>query len=529
MVVGPTGCGKSAAWKSLLDAQSRVDGVKGDSYIIDPKAINKDDLYGKLDNTTLDWSDGIFTHILRKIVENQRGESTRRHWIVFDGDVDPEWAENLNSVLDDNKLLTLPNGERIAVPPNVKILFEVESLKYATLATVSRCGMVWFSDDIVQPTNIFHHYLERLKQEDFDTKAMDIDEKNEASGEKKINNDQYFGLRCKCVDFIKNLFDGENSFAMVALNKAEPLKHVMVFTQIRVLEAAFALIRKGISKIIEYNDGHPDFPLEDGIIEKYMMKWTILSIVWGFVGDLKLGDRSIYWEDLVRSTNLSIELPPIGENLTLIDYEVLIENGQWSLWKAKVPYLDLEPEKASDADLIITTVDTLRHQEVLCSWLSEHRPFLICGPPGSGKTMTLMSTLKNLPDFEMIFINFSSSTTPSLIIKQFDHYCEYSKTHQGIILRPKMPNKWLVVFCDEINLPDEDKYGTQTVITFLRQLTEQHGFYRSSDKAWVHLERIQFVGACNPPTDVGRHPLGLRFLRHVPLILVDFPGYESLM
>ena len=527
MVVGPSGCGKSAAWKTLLDAMTRVDGVKGESYIIDPKSISKDDLYGKLDNTTLDWSDGIFTHVLRKIVENQRGESGKRHWIVFDGDVDPEWAENLNSVLDDNKLLTLPNGERIAVPPNVRILFEVESLKYATLATVSRCGMVWFSDDIVHPSNIFHHYLERLKQEDFDTKTLEMESSNEP--EKKLLKDQYFSLRERCVEVIKPLFEGENSFGLTALYKTELQKHVMVFTKIRVLEAAFALIRKAISKIIEYNESHPDFPLEDLIVEKFMTKSAILAVNWGFAGDLKLNLRSTYWQDLASSVTINVELPPIGENLTLIDYEVTIEKGEWSLWKNKVPYLDLEPERVSDADLIITTVDTLRHQEVLCAWLSEHRPFLICGPPGSGKTMTLMSTLKNLPDFEMIFINFSSSTTPAMIQKQFDHYCEYTKTHLGIILRPKMLNKWLVVFCDEINLPDEDKYGTQAVITFLRQLTEQHGFYRSSDKAWVHLERIQFVGACNPPTDVGRHPLSLRFLRHVPLILVDFPGYESLM
>lgn len=113
MMVGPSGCAKSAAWKVLLEAMTIVDKVKGDSYIIDPKAIIKDELYGKLDSTTLEWTDGIFTHILRKITENVRGESSRRHWIIFDGDVDPEWAENLNSVLDDNKLLTLPNGERI--------------------------------------------------------------------------------------------------------------------------------------------------------------------------------------------------------------------------------------------------------------------------------------------------------------------------------------------------------------------------------------------------------------------------------
>lgn len=57
-----------------------------------------------------------------------RGEINKRQWIIFDGDVDPEWVENLNSVLDDNKLLTLPNGERLSLPPNVRVMFEVSFL-----------------------------------------------------------------------------------------------------------------------------------------------------------------------------------------------------------------------------------------------------------------------------------------------------------------------------------------------------------------------------------------------------------------
>jgi hypothetical protein len=40
-------------------------------------------------------------------------------WIICDGDIDPEWVESLNSVLDDNRLLTMPNGERIKFGPNV--------------------------------------------------------------------------------------------------------------------------------------------------------------------------------------------------------------------------------------------------------------------------------------------------------------------------------------------------------------------------------------------------------------------------
>ena len=177
MMVGPTGCGKSTAWRVLLETMERTDGMKGEAYIIDPKAISKDELYGKLDSTTAEWTDGVFTNILRRVVDNHRGESSKRHWIIFDGDVDPEWAENLNSVLDDNKLLTLPSGERLLIPDNVRIMFEVETLKYATLATVSRCGMVWFSDDTVTIDMIYQNQLARLKQDDYDSLGEDPVEK----------------------------------------------------------------------------------------------------------------------------------------------------------------------------------------------------------------------------------------------------------------------------------------------------------------------------------------------------------------
>lgn len=96
MMVGPSGTGKTNAWQVLLDALERLDGIGGVPYVIDPKAMHKDALYGTLDQTTREWNDGLFTHILRKIVDDVRGESGKRHWIIFDGDVDPEWVENLN-------------------------------------------------------------------------------------------------------------------------------------------------------------------------------------------------------------------------------------------------------------------------------------------------------------------------------------------------------------------------------------------------------------------------------------------------
>lgn len=69
-------------------------------------------------------------------------------------------------------------------------------------------------------------------------------------------------------------------------------------------------------------------------------------------------------------------------------------------------------------------------------------------------------------------LNFSSATTPELLLKTFDHYCEYRRTPNGVVLAPVQLGKWLVLFCDEINLPDMDKYGTQRVISFIRQVPQ---------------------------------------------------------
>jgi hypothetical protein len=73
------------------------------------------------------------------------------------------------------------------------------------------------------------------------------------------------------------------------------------------------------------------------------------------------------------------------------------------------------------------------------------------------------------------------------------------------------------------------KYFACCFFYFANIFNLQNGFYRTTDKTWVTLERIQFVGACNPPTDPGRNPLSARFLRHVPVIYVDYPGQRSLI
>ncbi|KAF3767358.1 hypothetical protein M406DRAFT_89859 [Cryphonectria parasitica EP155] len=519
MMVGNSGTGKSAAWRLLLDALHQVEGVEGVSHVIDSKVMSKEALYGNLDSTTREWTDGLFTSILRKIVDNLRGEDSKRHWIVFDGDVDPEWVENLNSVLDDNKLLTLPNGERLNLPPNVRIMFEVENLKYATLATVSRCGMVWFSEDTVSPSMMVANYLNTLRTVAFE----DLDEDAVATGQSSA---KALAVQSQAADLLHAHLEIDG-FILAALKEAEGYNHIMDFTVARVLNTLFSLLNKAVRDIIEYNNQHVDFPLDSEQVEGFISKKLLLALVWALTGDCPLADRKTFGDRVCGLADFGS--PPLDGTSALIDFDVSLPQAEWTPWQNQVPTIEVNTHSITQTDVVIPTLDTVRHEDVLYSWLAEHKPLLLCGPPGSGKTMTLFSALRKLPNMEVVGLNFSSATTPDLLIKTFEQYCEYKKTLNGVMLSPTQIGRWLVIFCDEINLPAPDKYGTQRAISFLRQLVEHNGFWRTSDKAWVTLDRIQFVGACNPPTDAGRTPMGDRFLRHAPLIMVDYPGEQSLL
>ncbi|XP_072172912.1 cytoplasmic dynein 1 heavy chain 1-like [Diadema setosum] len=524
MMVGPSGSGKSTAWRSLLKALERLEGVEGVAHVIDPKAMSKEDLYGFLDPNTREWTDGLFTHILRKIIDNVRGEINKRQWIIFDGDVDPEWVENLNSVLDENKLLTLPNGERLGIPPNVRIMFEVEDLRYATMATVSRCGMVWFSEDVLSTELIFENFLTRLRNVPLEEGEDAIMKKSKDAGEKEDVLSPVMQVQVDSANVLGPHF-ASDGIAMRCLEyAAKQDQHIMDFTRIRALNSLFSMLHQCVRNIIQYNHTHSDFPMQQDQLEKYVARYLIHALLWSFTGDSKMKARCDFGDFIRGITTIPL---PAQQTIPIIDFEVSI-TGEWVPWQSKVPQIEVETHKVAAPDVVVPTLDTVRHEALLYTWLAEHRPMVLCGPPGSGKTMTLFSALRALPDMEVVGLNFSSATTPELMLKTFDHYCEYRRTPNGVVLAPIQLGKWIVVFCDEINLPDMDKYGTQRVISFLRQMLEHGGFYRTSDQAWVKFERIQFVGACNPPTDPGRKPLSHRFLRHVPVVYVDYPGPASL-
>jgi dynein heavy chain len=146
MLVGTSMSGKSTCWKILkntLNTLSKVNSkypqVKYE--VLNPKAVDLKELFGFMDMNG-EWHEGVLSSMMSRLCKE---ESEAQRWMVLDGPVDTLWIESMNTVLDDNKVLTLLNGDRINLPPQVGLIFEVEDLAVASPATVSRAGMVYLN------------------------------------------------------------------------------------------------------------------------------------------------------------------------------------------------------------------------------------------------------------------------------------------------------------------------------------------------------------------------------------------------
>ncbi|WFD07771.1 hypothetical protein MVES1_003142 [Malassezia vespertilionis] len=510
ILVGAAGTGKTAAWRTLLAAMEHVDGVSSVAHVIAPKVLSNEALYGTLDPTTREWTDGLFTALLRRILENVRREREQRHWIVFDGDIDPDWVENLNSVLDENKMLTLPTGERLVLPPNVRLVFEVDSVAHATRATITRCGMVAFGAELVPRSARLAHAAATLRAATLG--APDELPSVHAADDRAILAGIAARVEQDCA---------HGGLVDWALSFAHTLPHTMAFDEARAIAAFFSLLRRAARLVLAYNAAHPDFCMRDEHVAHYASRAMLVALAWACVGDAPHVVRDAF-SDAVRA-RVTAALPA-GQ---LLDYHVVASrDAPFEPWAAHVAPVELDPSALVAAEVVIPTLDTVRLEELVYAYLLDHRPVMLCGPPGSGKTMVLYATLRRLADVMIASVNLSSQTTPAALLALLEEHLAYQETPHGTQLAPSQPGRWLVVFCDEINLPAPDAYGTQCPIHFLRQLVEQRGFWRA--RQWIALERVQFVGACNPPTDPGRWPLTHRFLRHAPVVMVDYPAPVSL-
>jgi len=130
MIVGTTGTGKTTLSRICAKALTQMhkdgevdeDGMYKPVTInaLNPKSVTRGELYGEANPYTNEWQEGIISTLVKQSIEDaESGEpekEAKKKWVYFDGPVDAFWIESMNTVLDDSKMLCLPNGERIKMP-----------------------------------------------------------------------------------------------------------------------------------------------------------------------------------------------------------------------------------------------------------------------------------------------------------------------------------------------------------------------------------------------------------------------------
>merc|ERR1719482_35888 len=149
-MMGPPGSFKSMCWRLLAKSKDKLSD-KMTLLDYNPRAFTTNEVYGYVNMATREWKDGVQSKNMRamgQIAETHKSAKppTGTCWIILDGDLDANWIESMNSVMDDSRLLTLPSNERIPLKMHMKMLFEIRDLAYATPATVTRAGVVFMAD-----------------------------------------------------------------------------------------------------------------------------------------------------------------------------------------------------------------------------------------------------------------------------------------------------------------------------------------------------------------------------------------------
>ncbi|KAI5704390.1 hypothetical protein M8J75_004799 [Diaphorina citri] len=452
MLLGPTGSGKSCIIKTLMAALTTC-GTQTKEMRMNPKAITAPQMFGRLDVATNDWTDGIFSV-----------DKNKTTWLVLDGPVDAVWIENLNSVLDDNKTLTLANGDRIKMAPNSKIVFEPDNVDNASPATVSRMGMTFVSASVLPWKPCFEGWCKTRPNE-----------------ESKVLTPLFNQIYADLLMFLQT--------------KLKPKMAILEALYIRRLE------------------------------KDHYEKCFLFSLMWSLGAVLELDDRSKF-EAFVLSHKSKLNWPKPSAGDTIFEFKVT-QDGQWEHWNSSVVDYVYPTKTVPDfLDILVPNVDNVRTNFLIDTIAKIEKNVLLIGEPGTAKTVMIKGYMKTYnPEVHLSkSFNFSSATTPNMVQRIIESYLE---KRVGTIYGPPNFRK-MSIFIDDISMPVFNDWGDQVTNEITRQLMEQGGFYSLDKPGeFSQVQDIQILAAMIHPGG-GRNDIPPRLKRRFNIFNCTLPSNKSM-
>jgi len=476
ILMGEPGSGKSTAIRFLQEALTNA-GQPHKMVAMNPKAITASQMFGSLNPQTNEWIDGVFAALWRYAVESEG----HNMWICLDGPVDANWIENLNTVLDDNKLLTLANGDRIRMAPTMKLVFEVENLKNASPATVSRAGVVNMSYTCLGWRSIVEVW----------------------AATRPVQEKEYF----------EKLF---NEYGQGVIDFASSQPQVAMMNELCGIANCVTLL----TCLLPKHEKRASVSLE----VPHMERLFVFAVMWSLLGMVPEQMRVHLF--LVK---LGFELPELMEVMPGVVntvYEHFInDKGAWESWNELVPEFDFPEPDTSFSEIFVPTIESTR-ANVMMTHLADVCPVLLIGEAGSSKTRLMQRYVASKESIERgsTVINFSSATTPFSFQRGFESLID---RRLGKTYGPAA-GKLLTVFIDDINMPHVNEWGDQPTNEFTRQLIEGNTFFDIDEPGKrKYIVDMSYMAAMQLPKG-GRNDIPDRLKRHFFSLHIPLPSSMSI-
>ncbi|XP_031327312.1 dynein beta chain, ciliary-like [Photinus pyralis] len=472
-VLGFAGTGKTCVWKTLNRTYYNQK-LKPYYNDLNPKAVTNDELFGIINPATREWKDGLFSVIMRDQA-NMSGDGPK--WIVLDGDIDPMWIESLNTLMDDNKVLTLASNERIALTRAMRLLFEIANLRTATPATVSRAGILY-----INPADLgWNPYI-----------ASWIDTRNEnEKANLMILFDKYIP---PCLEMVKT-----------KLKKITPIVDIAHIHMLCFLLDCF----------LTYQNVPPECPKE------WYEIYFVFALIWAF-GSALFQDQIIDWRNEFSKwfTNefKTVKFPTAG---TVFHYYIDQETKKFMPWSDLTPSFELDPDIPLQATLV-NTAETVRVRYFMDKLIAHKHPVMLIGGAGSGKTVLVSDKLSSLSEgYAVTNVPFNFYTTSEMLQRVLENPLEKKA---GRVYGPP-GTKTMIYFIDDMNMPEVDKYFTVQPHTLLRQWMDYQHWYDRQKLSLKDIHNIQFISCMNPTA--GSFTIDPRLQRHFCVFAISFPTQDA--